>query len=114
MTELTPVLSLFIVKDDVLELDAVEKVVGALEEELAVIWDLVRVLEDKFAVNWDFGVGVAVDVDEGELGDIDLAFLETGFPSLITEMTHRFIPVGLRIIRVLEFAKDFIEKPCCN
>ena len=113
MFELLIFLSLLILKEDIVELVVVEKVVGALEEELGVIWELVRVLEDNLVANWDFDVGVAVKVDEGELGEFNLAFLET-FSSLITETTQRFIPVGLRIIRVLGDAKHFTEKPCCN
>ena len=71
-----------------------------LEEKLVEIWDLVRVLDEKLVVVWDFDVDVAVKADEGELGDLKLTFLETAFSSLITETTQRFIPVGLRIIRV--------------
>ena len=92
--------------------DDVEPVV--LEEKLVVIWDLVRVLEEKLVVIWDFDVAVVDRLDDEDLGKLMLVFLETTFSSLITEMTQRFIPVGLRIIRVLDDAKHFTEKPCCN
>ena len=64
-----------------------------------------RVLEEKL-VGSDFEV-VDVMLGEEELGGLHLTFLET-FSSLITDTTQRFIPVGLRIIRVLEDVKHFI------